>query len=299
MRKSFIVLIVVVLFVGMTNAKTRITIFHAGSLTVPFAKIEKAFESQYTDIDIQRFIGGSRKLARMIVDTGMKADIFASADYTLIDEMLIPKYADKSYKFASNEMVICYTKKSKFADKINSNNWYDILQRNDVNWGQASPDIDPCGYRTIISIKLAENYYKIPKLYKKITYNRPIKNIRPKSVELISLLKARLLDYAWEYRSVATQHGLKFISLPSEINLGDLKHNKFYEKARVKLSGKKPGEYIYKKGKAIIYGITIVKNSKKKKSAKLFLNFVLNEQEGGMILKECGQNFIYNTDKDN
>jgi len=293
MRRNYLFILMLVVATSISFAKTKLLVFHAGSLTVPFMKIEKAFETKYPDIDIQRVIGGSRKLARMIVDAGSYTDIFASADYTLIDEMLSPKFSYKSYKFASNEMVICYTPKSKFATKINPANWYEILQSKDVNWGQASPDIDPCGYRTIISIKLAEKYYKLPGLYKKITANRPLKNIRPKSVELISLLKSGFLDYAWEYKSVAIQHGLKFVELPNEINLSNLKYNDFYKTVNVKLSGKKPGTYVFKKGKAIIYGITMIKKTKYFKNAKLFLDFVLNENLGGKILRESGQNYIY------
>ena len=56
-----------------------------------------------------------------------------------------------------------------------------------------------------------------PWLYDKLIANRPMKNVRPKSVELVSLLKTGNMDYAWEYLSVAVQHDLKFIKLPDKI----------------------------------------------------------------------------------
>ncbi len=297
MKKIWCFVMINIVFVVFSYGIDKIVVFHAGSLTVPFSKIEKAFERENPNVDVQRVVGGSRKLARMIVDTGAYADIFASADYTLIEEMLVPEFADRAYKFASNEMVLCYTQKSKYGEKINSHNWYEILAIPGVQWGHSEPDLDPCGYRTIIVIKLAEKYYKIDGLAEKILKNRPLKNVRPKSVELISLLKEGILDYAWEYKSVAVQHGLKYLKLPDEINLSSLKYNDFYSRVKVKLSGKKPKEFVYKRGKAIIYGIALLKKSENKTLAKKLLDFILDKNRGGKILEECGQKFIYNADK--
>ena len=48
------------------HAAEPVIIFHAGSLTVPLAEIEKRFEAAHPDIDIRREAGGSTKMARMI-----------------------------------------------------------------------------------------------------------------------------------------------------------------------------------------------------------------------------------------
>ena len=272
-------------------AKIKLIVFHAGSLSVPFMKIEKAFEKENPDVDVERVIAGSRKLARMIVDVGKYADVYASADYTLIDEMLVPKYTGRSYKFASNEMVICYTDKSKFADKINSNNWYKIIQKKGVKFGYSDPNLDPCGYRTVILLKLAEKYYNLPNFFEKITSQRGKIIIRPKETDLIPLLESGFIDYLFIYKSIGVQHGFKFVKLPDKINLSKLKYNNFYRQVSVKLTGKKPGEYILKRGKAIIYGICVLKMSKHPEIAKKFLNFVLDKNKGGKIIEECGQNF--------
>ena len=289
-------LLFIVLFIFLCSsifAKTNLIVFHAGSLSVPFMKIEKAFEKENPDIDVQRVIGGSRKLARMITDVGKYADIYASADYTLIDEMLIPKFTDRSYKFASNEMVICYTDKSKFNKVINSENWYKILQETGVKFAHSDQNLDPCGYRTIVLLKLAEKYYKIPGFYKKIIKDKNKIIVRPKETDLIPLLEEGLIDYLFIYKSIAVQHNFKYITLNDRINLKNLKYNNFYNQAKVKLAGKKPGEFVYKKGKAIVYGISALKISKYPKLSMKFLQFVLDKNKGGKILEECGQNFIY------
>ncbi len=47
-------------------AKEKIIVFHAGSLSVPFSQIEKAFETKYPQYDVQREASGSRAAARKI-----------------------------------------------------------------------------------------------------------------------------------------------------------------------------------------------------------------------------------------
>ena len=142
MKKTFI-LKMIITFIVMTlplsvqaGSKNKLSIFHAGSLTVPFAKIEKDFEATHPDIDVQREAGGSTKMARMISEVGKPADIMASADYKVIDNNLIPKFANFNIRFATNQLVLCYTDQSKYSDKINKDNWYEILQKKGVNWGQ-------------------------------------------------------------------------------------------------------------------------------------------------------------------
>ncbi len=274
---------------GQKDIKGTITMFHAGSLTVPFAKMEKEFEKMYPAIDLQREASGSTKCARKITDLKKPCDIMASADYTVIDKYLVPKYADWNIRFATNQLVLCYTDKSKFAKEVNKDNWYEILQKKGVVWGHSDPNLDPCGYRALMVLQLAEKHYKKKGLYDKIVANRPKKNIRPKSVELVSLLQTGNMDYAWEYLSVAVQHNLKYVVLPDEINLGNYKHNDFYKNAAVKVTGKKPGTYETKKGKSCTYGITLLKKAPNAKAATTFLEYLLDPDKGLKILKEMGQ----------
>ncbi|MBW2575714.1 MAG: tungstate ABC transporter substrate-binding protein WtpA [Deltaproteobacteria bacterium] len=233
--------------------------------------------------------GGSTKMARMISELHKPADIMASADFNIIDKTLIPEYAVWNIRFATNQLVLCYTDKSRFANQINANNWYEILKRKGVIWGQADPNLDPCGYRSLMVLQLAEKYYKFPGLYDQLISNRPEKNIRPKSVELVSLLKTGNMDYAWEYLSVAVQHGLKYIQLPDEINLGNYKKDEFYQQAAVKVTGKKPGTWITRTGKSCTYGITILKNVQNPEAAEAFLEYLMDPDGGLKTLKDMGQ----------
>jgi molybdate/tungstate transport system substrate-binding protein len=263
--------------------------FHAGSLSVPFEAMEKAFEAKYPKVDLQREAGGSQACARKITDLKKPCDIMVSADYKVIDKLLIPNNADWNIRFATNQLVLCYTDKSKFAGEINAKNWYEILQRKKVIWGHSDPNLDPCGYRSLMVLQLAEKYYKKPGLYDKMIANRPKENIRPKSVELVSLLQTGNMDYAWEYLSVAVQHGLKYIVLPDEINLGNYKKDNFYSQALVKVTGQKPGTFMDMKGDSVTYGITMLKDAPNKEAAVAFLKYMLDPQGGLKILKDQGQ----------
>ncbi|OEU54385.1 MAG: molybdate ABC transporter substrate-binding protein [Desulfuromonadales bacterium C00003096] len=267
----------------------KLVVFHAGSLSVPFAAVEKEFEAKYPQVDVLREAGGSTKMARLISEVGKAADIMASADYNVIDKSLIPDHAAINIRFASNQLVLCYTDKSKFAAEINADNWTEVLQRPEVIWGHSAPDLDPCGYRSLMVLQLAEKYLAQPGLYKKLLANRPLKNVRPKSVELISLMQSGEMDYAWEYRSVAVQHGLKYISLPDEINLGNYKMDDFYKQAKVQVSGKKPGTFIDRIGKSITYGVTIIDAAPNKSAAEAFMAYLLDPEGGMKILAEMGQ----------
>ena len=269
--------------------KGTLTIFHAGSLSIPLAAMEKKFESRYPGVDILREAGGSQKCARKISDLKKPCDIMASADYKVIDKLLIPVYADWNIRFATNQLVLCYTDTSRHSDQISADNWFEILQKKDVIWGHSDPNLDPCGYRSLMVLQLAEKYYKKPGLYDAIIANRPETNIRPKSVELISLLQTGNMDYAWEYLSVAVQHKLRYVPLPDKINLGNYKCDDFYAQAVVQVTGKTPGTFMDIKGKSCTYGVTMIKNAPNREAAIAFMAYLLDPEGGLKILSDMGQ----------
>ncbi len=267
----------------------KLVIFHAGSLSVPFAAMEKAFEAQYPQVDVQREAGGSTKMAQLISETGKPADIMASADYAVIDKSLIPGSATWNARFASNQLVLTYTGRSQYASEINAQNWYDILQREDVAWGHSDPNLDPCGYRSLMVLQLAEKFHNMAGLYEKLLASRHASNVRPKSVELISLLQSGDMDYAWEYLSVAVQHNLEYVALDDHINLGNYKMTPFYRQARATVAGPRPGTTIERVGSSITYGITMLDKAQNKEAAEAFLAYLFDPKGGLEVLRSMGQ----------
>jgi molybdate/tungstate transport system substrate-binding protein len=286
-------------------AKEKIIVFHAGSLSVPFKEIEEVFEKKYPHYDVIREAAGSRACARKITDVKKPADVMASAAYKVIDNLLIPDYAKFNVQFVTNEMVIAYTPHSKYANEINEKNWTDIFLRDGVKIGHSNPNLDPCGYRSILVTKLAEIYYNKPGFYDKLmgygeyyTNAKENKNkiiVRPKETDLLGLLEAGAYDYLYIYKSVAKQHGLKYITLPPEVSLKSKKYSDFYKNATFKITGKNPGTFITKKGAPMVYGITVVEHGNKlplnKDGAIKFVNFVISS-EGQTIMKKNGQGVI-------
>jgi len=269
--------------------KGKVILFHAGSLSVPFEAMEKAFEAKHPTMDLLREGSGSQQAARKVTDLKKPCDILGSADYKVIDKLLIPDFADWNIRFAANQLVLCYTEKSKYAAEVNKDNWHEILQKKGVVWGHSDPNLDPCGYRTLMVLQLAEKYYRKPGLYDAIMANRPKENIRPKAVELVSLLQTGNMDYAWEYLSVALQHGLKYLALPDEINLGNYRFDDFYAQAVVKVTGKKPGTFMEIRGGSCTYGVTLIKSAPNREAAVAFLSYMLSPEGGLKILKKLGQ----------
>jgi molybdate/tungstate transport system substrate-binding protein len=285
-------------------AKETITVFQAGSLKVPFGEIEKAFEAKYPQYDVVVESSGSIEAAKKITEGNRNADVLASADYKVIDNLLIPRYAKFNAQFSTNEMVIAFTKNAKYSDEINSKNWPEIFLKEDVKIGHSNPNMDPCGYRAMLVTKLAEDYYKIPNLYNKLfsygdsyTIGEENQNkviVRPAESELLKLLEENKYDYLYIYKSVAQQHNLKYITLPKEISLKDNEFSEFYKTVSFNIDGKESNSFTTKKGDSMIYGITIIENEKlplAKEGAVKFVNFVLS-QEGQDIMIKNGQGVI-------
>jgi len=139
-----------------------------------------------------------------------------------------------------------------------------------------------------MTCKLAEIYYDKPGLADRLL-SKDLRNIRPKETDLLALLEAGEVDFIFIYRSVAEQHGLKFVILPDNINLKNPRYKDFYDKVMVKISGKKPGTWILKRGAPMVYGITIPKNASNPELALKCVSFLLDPEKGMKIMDACGQ----------
>jgi len=301
MKKIFFLILAITFFISSCGGsdkkntknsndglKGKLVIFHAGSLSYPVKAICDSFKVRHPDVEILAEAAGSKDCARKISDLKKNCDIMLSSDYKVIDDLLIPEWADWNIKFATNEMAIVYTENSRFADKINKDNWYDILLKKEVAFGRSDPESDPCGVRSVMTMQLAEKFYKQPGLSNKMS-TKDRNYIRPKETDLIALLESKAVDYIFLYRSVAEQHKLKYLLLPDEINLKNEKFSDLYATVSVETTGKKPGEKILEKGAPMIYGVTIPKSAQNYDLAIAFLTFFLDSSGGMAIMEANGQ----------
>ena len=291
--RIFIVLVLTLILLPMDSMSQSLSqhkeliIFHAGSLAVPMKQVAREYEKRNPGTKIYLESAGSLVCARKITELKKPCDILASSDYFVINELLIPDYASWSIRFATNEIVIAYLEKSKYSNEINAENWMDILQRKDVIYSRSDPDSDPCGYRTVFTFMLAEKYYGKNKLAEKMeAKNRDY--IRPKEVDLVALLESNTIDYMFQYKSVALQHGLKYIEMPKEINLSDPSKNDIYSSVSTEVAGSKPGIKMKVTGDYINYSITVIDKAPQKEEAVNFLEFLLSPT-GMEIFKNNGQ----------
>ncbi|RJS84753.1 tungstate ABC transporter substrate-binding protein WtpA [Candidatus Bathyarchaeota archaeon] len=299
--------------------KITIKVLHAGSLTLPLEEIKSKFERDFSSyrppgsfvvyyVEVLLEPAGSVQCIRKIIDIGERADVLAVADFSLIPKMMMPNYADWYIKFAKNRMVLAYTEHSKYANEVNSSNWFNILRREDVRWGFSNPNMDPCGYRTPWVIQLAEFEYNDDQIFEDlIEANSAIRMfregdnyvyvapedlqpnterlvIRDKSVELVALLESGGLDYAFEYLSVAIQHNLKYVLLPESIDLSseEPEYIELYSRMRaVTIKGNITAGPIH-------YGVTIPKNAQHPELAAIFVKYMIDEF-GRSVFENMGQ----------
>lgn len=290
-RIFFLLALFITAFPGCRNSIAdrgkEIIIFHAGSLSVPFKQLADEYRKLNPGVRILMEPAGSLVCARKITELRKPCDIIASADFVVIDELIIPEYASWSIKFATNEIVIAFREESRHASEIDSSNWMDILLRDDVIYSRADPDSDPCGYRSIMTFKLAEKYYRMPGLENKLT-EKDRNFIRPKEVDLIALVETGAADYMFQYKSVARQHNLKYVELPDGINLGNPLMNERYNAVSVDVTGKTPGSKMTMRGDYINYSLAVLTDAPNSKEALDFVSFLLSS-EGVEIFRRNGQ----------
>ena len=301
-------------YLSTVRGKRQLVVFCAGSLYIPLKKLAATYEEQHAGVEVVIEPSGSVKAARKVTELERRCDVLAVADYRLIPEMMFPKYANWCIAFASNEVVLTYTNNSRYADAVNTDNWLEVLLKPDVKYGFSNPNDDPCGYRAVTILGLASLYYgraeALEELLLEATNIQAEEvngtlhiyvpadlevegsrlTVRSKSVDLIALLEAGALDYAFEYRSVAVQHGLRFIELPPELNLGSPEHADFYAKATVHIMyGTEQVREI--EGAPIVYGVTIPSTAENLGDAVEFVEALLSDT-GREVFESLGQSFL-------
>jgi molybdate/tungstate transport system substrate-binding protein len=312
MRVLLFFTILLLLVSGCTEVQpdqVTVRVVSAGSMLLPLEEIERAYEALHPGIDIQIEGHGSIQAIRQVTDLNRQFDLVIVADQSLIPDMMyrqreggIGNYTNSYVPFATNHMVIAYTNRSAYAFEITSENWYQILSRPDVHIGFSNPMLDACGYRALMVTLLAEGYYGDGTLFERMIGDhlapQPVivhtgdsalitlpeilhpsgdkVSIRSGSIYLLALLDAGGIDYAFEYESVARDHGLRWINLPPEIDLSDEALRDQYKKVQVNL-GYQRFESVgsLRTGEPIVYAATIPTTAQVPEDAAIFLDFLL------------------------
>ena len=235
---------------------------------------------------------GSVDCARKITELGRSCDILASADYLVIDELLIPEYASDNRLFAVNSMVIAYTGNHAVQSRSTATTGplfcFRPMYATDAPTPRRPlrlPDpADPAAGRTLLHGKAGTMPFKVSDFTEKDT-----RFIRPKEVDLLALLGNHAIDYIFIYKSVALQHNLRYLELPPQINLGDRSLAEQYARATLTVRGSSPGDSLKVTGTPITYSFTIPHNAENPQLAKEFARFLTDSLGGQKILRAMGQ----------
>jgi len=304
--------------------RTPLKVLFAGSLIIPCADLEQAYEKAHPDIDVQMEGHGSIQVMRHVTEIGDEVDVVMPADHALIPMLMYATtdpetgepYANWYAQFATNRLVLAYRPQSRYADEISQDNWYEVISRPGVKLGTSDPRFDACGYRALMALQLAEAEYGEPMLFEEIisagfrlavrtiregdnliihvpeileTREGSDLTVRSYSIQLIALLESGEIDYTFAYESVVKQHGLEMVRLPDSLNLGAEERAADYGKVRVRLDFQrfatvKP-EF---SGEVIAYAVSIPSNAPHPQEAADFVAFLLSP-EGKAILEQNHQ----------
>ncbi len=264
------------------TSKPTLRILAADALAHSFRRIKIAFEKEHPEYVISLETQGSILLSRLAVLR--PCDVLAVADQRLIKRLLTKKHADYVIGFASTDLVLAWTDKSKYQGEIKKSNWWQILLRKDVRLGLANPDQDPCGYFTLMSWKLAEKHLDQKGLYDYLRKKCPKRTWALHAGDLLSRLQAFNGDYAFAYRCHAQDMHLPFLPLPEEVNLGNRSFTKVYNTVSTKVPNYQGGAETVL-GTPIVFGITIPKSCQHRELAEKFINFCLSDK-GRELLSE-------------
>ncbi|MBV9177550.1 MAG: extracellular solute-binding protein, partial [Nitrososphaeraceae archaeon] len=189
--------------------------------------------------------------------------------------------------FASDELVIAFNPKSRFAadfEKAKAGHipWYQVLAKPGIQFLRTDPLLDPKGCYTVIATKLADILYHNSSLSSSILNGERNSNqLRPEEI-LLTLLEQGEADAIPSYKHEAIERGFPFISLPPQINLGNAAFANYYKQASCTQAD---GSLTF--GKPIVFYITIPNTVRNNAGAIQFVKFILSKQ-GNTILQSDG-----------
>ncbi|HVA80004.1 MAG TPA: extracellular solute-binding protein [Candidatus Binataceae bacterium] len=261
-----------------------LTIFHADSLSAYVAELAKTYAAAHPGAQVRSEGSGSLDALRKITDLHLPCDIVLTADWRMLQK---PRAAIAPWAaiFAGNSMGLVYSAQSKFARRINPDNWRRVLLQPGVRYGHSDPARDPAGYWTLIVWRLAARFYHDPDLAARLAAGCPRANLRPHNIDLIALLQSGELDYYFGYASDARLGRLEFLALPSAINLGDIDRAADYAQVSVEVGSPPHRKTIV--GAPVAYAATMTSNPPNRAGALEFMRLMLG-QAGRKAARHAG-----------
>lgn len=282
----------------------QLIIYHAGSVSSALSSVEELF-TQRSGVCVVDVAGGSVSLARQLTAGRLSSDLFASADYEVIDQMLKPAgFANYSIQFAGGAMVLAYTTNSKNAGTIAksgssfnppndipeaASDWFAQLTQPGVTISGSHPFLDPGAYRADMIFQLAQDYYGVPNLYSEMLAHYTITKVHGGL--------GKFFDYQFSYEhgaraayKVDKTGTYRYVRLPDEVSLGAPGLNGFYAKHSVTIPGlqtAKAAATVSIAASRVTWGITLMNAAPNRENALAFLQLLFSG-EGSAMLNAAG-----------
>lgn len=260
-----------------------LTVMNAASLTLPMRAALDSFSAR-TGVRYELEPGSSLEIARRFTELHRAADLVFLADPEVFPQLMMPTYVHWYAIFARNRIVLAYTDQSRGAGEINAKNWRQVITRPGVQVGRSDPNSDPSGYRTLLTMQLAEQHYHEPGLYQRLLAAAPERNVRPREADQIALLQTNELDYIWTYQNLAENDRLKFVKLPDDIDLGNPADSTTYARVSTRVLGKRQGDTVTMRGAPILFAFTIPVRAENPSLAERFVAYLIS-RDGRRVLR--------------
>ncbi|PKM52012.1 MAG: molybdate ABC transporter substrate-binding protein [Firmicutes bacterium HGW-Firmicutes-7] len=232
--------------------KTKLIILAAASLTEAYTDLEKGFEAKYTDIDLQFTFAGTTTLLPQIKQ-GLEADVFISANEAAMLELIKEGYIkeESANIFAHNQLALMVYKDTAFDVK----SMEDILQEG-IKVIVGEPNL-PIGKYTVEMLDEIEAQGLYSENYKQLFMDH--------IVSLENSVKAIAIKVEMGEADVGVVYGTDFTAL----------NNKWVHRIDI------PKAYNPK----ATYELATLNNSKYKKIADKFIEYVLDKDGQDYLLK--------------
>ena len=267
----------------VTSRPGTLTVMNAASITRPIRAALDSFSAR-TGVRYELEPGSSLEIARRFTELHRTADVVFLADPEVFPQLMMPTYVHWYALFARNRVVLAYTNRSRGAGEINAENWRRVITRPGVEVGRSDPNADPSGYRTLLTMQLAERHYHEPGLYARLLAAAPERNVRPREADQVGLLQTGELDYIWTYQNLAENDGLRFVKLPDQIDLGNPADSASYARVSTRVLGKRQGDTVTMRGAPILFAFTIPVQAENSDLAQRFAEYIISV-DGRRVLR--------------
>jgi ABC-type molybdate transport system substrate-binding protein len=281
------------------SATRALNVCHAGSLTAAFADVEKAFAKQYPDVTLTDVSGGSVTLARRLASGSQACDVYASADYVNIAQLLEPAgLADFTVVFARGRMVLAYLAtdpKTQGVARSGAFNppttipeaapeWYQALLAPDVRIGGAHPFLDPGGYRAHLIFELAQKHYQVASLYNALLEHYAVipASTRADAAAAPALGREYSFQFTYEHSAAAaaaSNSAYRYVRLPDQIDLSNPGNDRGYARAGVTMPGlgiAGAAASVAIPATSVAWGVTIIRKTANQENAIAFVSLLLS-----------------------